>query len=94
MEAKRKAIKDIAVSELDKLIRKGDFEYDNANYKQALKHYELATSFGRTAALYKKIGMCYYYLDMKEKAIKNLEISLKMNPTDADLEKWLIDYSR
>lgn len=68
----------------------GDYYFKAKNYKGALKYYGGAVKLDKgNSGLYKKIGLCYYYMKDMAKAKQYLGYYLKMNPNDTQIKKWL-----
>lgn len=68
----------------------GDYYFKAKNYKGALKYYGGAVKLDKgNSVLYKKIGLCYYYMKDMAKAKQYLGYYLKMNPNDTQIKKWL-----
>ena len=56
----------------------GDYYFKKKQYKKAYKYYKYVLKQGKTAALYRKIGNCFYALGMKKEAFPYYRRSLKM----------------
>ncbi len=67
----------------------GDYYYKQKNYKGALKYYGGAVKQAPNAGLYKKIGMCYYYMGDKARAAQYLKYYIRQNPSDTQIQNWL-----
>lgn len=67
----------------------GDYYYKRKNYKGALKYYGGAVKQAPNAGLYKKIGMCYYYMGDKARAAQYLKYYIRQNPSDTQIQNWL-----
>ena len=68
----------------------GDQFFKTKDYTKALAYYGGAVKLDKmNSVLYKKIGLCYYYMKDMAKAKMYLGYYLKMNPDDAQIKKWL-----
>ncbi len=67
----------------------GDYYLSKKNYNFALRYYVAAEKQNPSAELYKKIGLCYYYLKNKPKAIQYFDKYLELNPTDTKTKNWV-----
>lgn len=71
------------------LVKYGNNAYKSKNYTTAITHFEEAVKAAPSADIYRKLGMSYYYMKNKEKAVLAFEQYLNLNPSDTAMQKWL-----
>lgn len=67
----------------------GDQFFRKKNYKDALAYYKGAMKQSANNGLYKKMGMCYYYMQDMQNAYDNIKKYMDTNPNDPAMVKWI-----
>ncbi|HPD19023.1 MAG: tetratricopeptide repeat protein [Candidatus Goldbacteria bacterium] len=88
-ESKPQTAKAKSAAEISKYEKYGDTYYKQKNYDYALKYYSAALKTSPNPGLYKKLGLCSYYLKDITKTIEYMQKYLESNPDDVQMKEWL-----
>ncbi|MCX7697981.1 MAG: hypothetical protein N2114_00745 [Candidatus Goldbacteria bacterium] len=75
--------------EISKYEKYGDYYFKQKNYEYAAKYYSAALKSSPNAGLYKKLGLCSYYMKDKAKTIEYMKKYIELNPDDAQIKAWI-----
>lgn len=75
--------------EISKYEKYGDAYFKQKNYENAAKYYSAALKTSPNPGLYKKLGLCSYYLKNKAKTIEYMQKYIELNPDDAQIKAWI-----
>ncbi|MCX8092919.1 MAG: tetratricopeptide repeat protein [Candidatus Goldbacteria bacterium] len=78
-----------APGEISKYEKYGDYYFKQKNYEYAAKYYTAALKLSPNAGLYKKLGLCSYYMKDKAKTIEYMKKYIELNPDDAQIKAWM-----
>lgn len=74
---------------ISKYEKYGDAYFKQKNYKNAAKYYSAALKTSPNPGLYKKLGLCSYYLKDKAKTIEYMQKYIELKPDDVQIKGWM-----
>jgi len=80
--------------EISKYEKYGDYYFKQKNYDYAAKYYSAALKTSPNPGLYKKLGLCSYYMKDKVKTIEYMKKYIELNPDDAQIKAWMEKLSK
>lgn len=80
--------------EISKYEKYGDSYFKQKNYEYAAKYYSAALKTSPNPGLYKKLGLCSYYLKDKVKTIEYMKKYIELNPDDVQIKAWVEKLSK
>lgn len=88
------AVSAAKTGEISKYEKYGDYYYKQGKYDYAAKYYSAALKTSSNPGLYKKLGLCSYYLKDKAKTIEYMKKYIELNPDDAQIKTWMEKLSK
>ncbi len=93
-EPSKPAAVETKVTEISKYEKYGDYYFKQKNYEYAAKYYSAALKTSPNPGLYKKLGLCSYYLKDKAKTIEYMKKYIELNPNDSQIKAWMEKLSK